>query len=274
MIKNKRLILHTILIVLVLAWIYPLIWTLSTSFKPMDEMFSNPLGLIPQRPTFENYKRAWVSANFSVYTINSFIYSITSTIIVIFLTSTAGYVLGRYHFPGKRIILIFLLATILLPSRYTFIPIFDIVRRLGLLNKITGLILAGSGVSHAMYLMLFAGYFASIPKDLEEAAIVEGASFPQIFWKVMLPISKPIIGTVAIFQFVGSWNGFLFPLILTLGNPRARTLSVGMFAFFGEYTNDWTALTAAMALSIIPTVIVFVMFQKYFFESLAGAIKG
>ncbi len=272
-IKLKRTIVQIVMTLLVIVWIFPVVWVVSTSFKTTSEMFMNPLKLIPEEFTFDNYVRAWKLANFSRYLMNTVIYSVVSTAIVLFIVSTSGYVLGRYEFPGKKIITITILATILMPSRYTFIPIFDLVRKFGLLNTLAGLILVSSGVN-ALYVMLFAGYFSSIPKSFEEAAIIEGATFPQIFFKIMLPLAKPVIGTVIIFHFVACWNDFFFPLILTLGNPNARTLGVGLYAFYGEYTTDWTGLAAALVISMIPIMAVFLAFQRYFMRVMAGGIKG
>ena len=272
-IKLKRTIVQIVMTLLVIVWIFPVVWVVSTSFKTTSEMFMNPLKLIPEEFTFDNYVRAWKLANFSRYLMNTVIYSVVSTAIVLFIVSTSGYVLGRYEFPGKKIITITILATILMPSRYTFIPIFDLVRKFGLLNTLAGLILVSSGVN-ALYVMLFAGYFSSIPKSFEEAAIIEGATFPQIFFKIMLPLAKPVIGTVIIFHFVACWNDFFFPLILTLGNPNARTLGVGLYAFYGEYTTDWTGLAAALVISMIPIMVVFLAFQRYFMRVMAGGIKG
>ncbi len=271
--RAKTVLLQVIMTILVVMWIFPIVWVVSTSFKSTTEMFMDPLRLIPKEFTLENYVRAWKMANFSKYLLNTVIYSVSSTVIVLFISSMSGYVLGRYDFPGKKVIFISILATILMPSRYTFIPIFDLVRKLGLLNKLGGLILVSSGVN-ALYVMLFSGYFSTIPRSFEEAAIIEGATFPQIFFKIMLPLSKPVIGTVIIFHFVACWNDFFFPLILTLGNPDARTLGVGLYAFYGEYTTDWTGLAAALVISMIPILVVFLMFQKYFMRVMAGGIKG
>lgn len=271
--KAKRISFQIFMTVLVIAWIFPIVWVISTSFKTTAEMFMDPLNLIPKNLTFENYVRAWKLANFSRYLLNSVVYSVVSTIIVLIISSMGGYILGRYEFPGKKFIYLLILATILMPSRYTFIPIFDLVRKLGLLNTIWGLILVSAGV-HALYVMLFSGYFASIPKSFEEAAIIEGANFPQIFFKLMLPLSKPVIGTVIIFHFVTCWNDFFFPLILTLGNPNARTLGVGLYAFYGEFTTDWTGLAAALVISMIPVMVIFLAFQKYFTRTTVGGLKG
>ena len=271
--RAKTLILQIVMTILVIVWILPIVWVVATSFKTTTEMFMDPLSLVPKEFTWDNYIRAWKLANFSKYLLNTVIYSVVSTAIVLFISSMSGYVLGRYEFPGKKIIFVTILATILMPSRYTFIPIFDLIRKLDLLNKLGGLILVSSGVN-ALYVMLFSGYFSTVPKSFEEAAIIEGATFPQIFFKIMLPLSKPVIGTVIIFHFVACWNDFFFPLILTLGNPNARTLGVGLYAFYGEFTTDWTGLAAALVISMIPILIVFLMFQKYFMRVMAGGIKG
>lgn len=269
-----RITTHGFLILLGLVWIYPFLWMVSASFKTPAELFSQGLKLLPEQFNFDNYIRAWNVANFSTYFLNTVIVTVATVAIVLFLTSTLGYVLGRYDFPGKKIVIIAIVATIFMPSRYNVIPIFDLINRLGLLNTLWGLILSQAGIGQTLYILLFASYFRGLPKELEESATIDGANFLQIFWRIMLPLATPIIGTVAIFQFMSTWNEFFFPLILTLGKPAIRTLGVGMYAFVGEHSFDWTGAAAAASISIIPVIIVFLIFQRLFIDSVAGAIKG
>ncbi len=130
--------------------------------------------------------------------------------------------------------------TVFLPEGYTIIPIFELVTRLGLANSLLGVTLAQSGGANVVLVLLFAGYFAQLPKELEEAAIVDGAGFFRVFWQIMLPLAKPVIATTIILQFMHSWNAFLQPLVLTLSRPDLRTLAVGIYAFQGEFFTDWS----------------------------------
>lgn len=269
-----QLLAHLILAPIGLIWIYPFLWMVSTSLKTPDQMFGSGLNLIPSPLVLENYKRAWVVANFSGYFLNTVILAVATVTIVLLLTSTAGYVLGRYDFPGKKLFIGLIIATTIIPTGYTIIPVFDLIKRLGLLNTRIGVILAESGGAHVAFLLLFAGYFAQIPKEIEEAAIIDGCSFPQLFARIMFPLATPVIGTVVIFQFISSWKSFFIPLVFTFGNPALRTLGVGMFSFMGEHTFDWTGLAAGASISLIPVMIVFLFFQRYFIEGLVGAIKG
>jgi len=163
--------------------------------------------------------------------------------------------------------------TIFLPEGYTIIPIVELLQRLHLTNSLAGVTLAQSGGAHVVMVLLFAGYFAQLPKDLEEAAVIDGASFLRVFWEIMLPLAKPVVATTIILQFMASWNAFLQPLVLTLSRPDLRTLAVGMYAFRGEYSTDWSGMAAAATISLAPVVVVFLFLQRYFIEGIAGSVK-
>ena len=199
--------------------------------------------------------------------------TVSSVLLVIVITSMIGYVLGRYAFPGKRAIITLFVATVFLPTGYTIIPVFEMVNRLRLADTLWGVILAQSGGAHVLYILLFAGYFSQLPRELEEAAIMDGAGFVRVFAQVMLPLATPIMATVIILQFINSWNDFLLPLVLTLSRPDLRTLAVGMYAFRGEYYVDWSGMAAAASISLLPVILVFLFMQRYFVEGIAGAVK-
>jgi raffinose/stachyose/melibiose transport system permease protein len=161
---------------------------------------------------------------------------------------------------------------IFLPAAASAIPIFTLMKNLKLLNTPYAVILAMTGGGGFMTL-LFVGYFKNIPHDMYDAAVVDGANFVQQFWLV-LPLAKPIIATTIIFTFMGSWNEFFMPLIFTLSTPRLRTLAVGLRAFNGEFSFDWSGFAAATVISILPVILVFILFQKYFVNGISGSIKG
>jgi raffinose/stachyose/melibiose transport system permease protein len=164
-------------------------------------------------------------------------------------------------------------ATIFIPEGYTIIPVFDLINRLHLNDSLLGIILAESGGAHVVFVLLFAGFFSQLPHELEEAAIIDGAGFVDIFRRVYLPLSRPIIATTVILQFMASWNNFFLPLVLTLSRPELRTLGVGMFAFQGEYYSDWSGMAAAATISLLPIIAVFLALQRSFVEGIAGAVK-
>ncbi len=257
-----------------LLWCYPFIWLISNAFKTQSEMFMNGLRVIPETPTFDNFLRAWESAKFDVYMVNSFIVTTGVVILVLFVAATSGYALRRDNFPGKKIILALFLGTMFFPKSVSMLPLYQIINAFGLNNTYAGIILAIGGPAHVMAILLFMRYFATVPKDLEEAAHLDGAPYPLIFVKIMIPLAKPVFATVAIFNFISSWNDFMAPLIFTLNRPELRTLGVGLYAFFGEGTADWTGLCAAATIATIPIMIVFLLFQNAFIDGLEGAVKG
>ncbi len=270
---RPRLILTTLVFIpLCLIWIYPFLWMVSAAFKTNDEIFAGP-GLIPPSLQLDNFVRAWDQASIGRYFINTSLITLATVAIVLLSTSMIGYVLGRYRFRGKRLIIALFITTVFIPEGYTIIPIFELVNLLHLNNSLWGVILAESGGAHVLFILLFAGFFSQLPKDLEEAAVVDGAGFVRVFWQVMLPLAMPVIATATIMQFLGSWNSFFLPLVLTLSRPEIRTLGVGMFAFQGEYFSDWAGMAAAATISQIPVIAVFVLLQRYFVEGIAGAVK-
>ena len=272
--RMREIVTSIILTPFALIWVYPFLWMVSAALKTNNEIFRAGTNLFPKGLAFENFERAWVQANISQYFINTVTIAVGSVLLVLVTTSMMGYVLGRYRFPGRRLVVGIFVATVFLPKGYTIIPIFDLIHSLGLNGTLTGVILAQSGGAHVIFILLFAGYFGQLPKELEEAAIVDGAGFLRVFLQIMLPLAKPVIATVVIMQLIASWNDFLLPLVLTLPTPELRTLSVGMYAFRGEYFIDWSGMAAAATISIIPIILVFLAMQRYFIEGIAGAVKS
>ena len=255
-------------------WVYPFVWMVSASLKTSGEVFLGGLGLLPEVVQWENYSRAWTDGQFGSYLRNTVIVTVVTTLIVVVRCALAGYVLGRYRFPGSRLIIGIFVATIFVPTGYTIIPIVKISLELGLLNTMAGMILALSGLSNVAAILIYAGYFRGMPNELEEAAIVDGAGFFRVFFTIMLPLSMPVTATVAILTFLATWNAFFLPLVFSFSNPALRTVSVGMQAFVGENSTDWPGMAAAGVISILPVVILFIFMQKYFVEGIAGAVKA
>ena len=270
-----NLITTLILGVVSLIWIYPFLWPIFASFKTSGDMFSSGARLWPQVWTFENYARAWEHARFNIYFFNSVFYSVTATSAAVLVSAMCGYVLARYRFPGSRLVYGLILALLFLPTATTAIPIFEMMHFVHLLNTRWAILLAltGGGGLLALGTLLFSGFFKGIPHDLYDAAVIDGAGFLQQFWLV-LPIAQPIIATTVIFNFLATWTDFFTPLIFSLGEPNLMTLSVGLRVFTSTELNDTTGFAAATTISIIPVLIVFMLFQKNFVRGLTGAVKG
>lgn len=272
---SGQLVLHIALLSIGIVYIFPFIWMLGTSFKTSGEFFS--LGL---RPTpkgewqWSNFVDAWVTANFGQYFLNTAFLAITVTALVVLLTAMAAYALTRLEVPGKPVILGAIFLTFFLPSGiFNIIPIYDIVQNLGLLNSLGAVVLVITGGQMVFNTLLFYGYMRTMPQEIEEAAVIDGASVHQRFLRVVLPMSGPMVATVGLFTFINTWNEFFVPLVFTLSRPELRTLAVGMYAFVGEASRQWTLLCAGATISILPIIIVFIFLQDKFTEAFAGAVK-
>lgn len=274
--RRRRVRTALILVVLVplaIVWVYPFIWMMSSSLKSNGEIVGT-LNPIPRVLQLGNYVRAWTQADIGRYFINTVLVTVGSIVISVAATTLLGYVLGRYTFKGKKVIIGIFAAVIFLPEGYTIIPIFNLITTLHLDGSLWGLTLALAGGVHVIMVLLVAGYFRQLPSELEEAARVDGAGFLRILLQVYLPLAKPVLATAVILQFMSSWNAFLLPLVLTLSQPNLRTLSVGIYFFQGVNETDWAGMAAASTLAIIPVILLFLALQKYFVESVAGAMKG
>lgn len=262
-----------ILLPLALIWIYPLIWVFTSSVKSNTEIFSS-VNPFTQTLRLDNYVRAWNEANMGRYFLNTVFITGMSILISVSVNALFGYVLGRYSFPGKSVLYVLLALVVFLPQGYTVIPIFDMIDALGLSGSLWGMTLAEAGGVSVIVVLMFAGYFAQLPKELDEAAKMDGAGFFRIFFTVYLPLSKPVIVTAVILQFMHAWNDFLLPLVLTLSQPDLRTLAVGIYSLQNQYFSDWGLMSAASTIALLPIILVFVVLQKYFVESFSGAVKG
>ncbi|MEO3794709.1 carbohydrate ABC transporter permease [Nonomuraea sp. B10E15] len=265
----------TVVLLLVLGglWIYPFAWLVSASLKSSPEIFGRGLALLPEEPVWENYARAWNEVGFATYFVNTLVITAGTVLLVVVRSALAGYVLGRYDFVGKKLLIGVFLVTFFLPEGYTIIPITQLTDQLGLLNTHAGVILGLGAGGQIASTLLYAGFFRRMPKELEETARLDGAGHFTIFFRVMLPLAWPITATVVILTFLFAWNVYLLPLVFTLSEPGLRTLAVGMTVFVGERGTDWSGMAAAAVISLIPVIAVFVVLQRKFVDSIAGAVK-
>lgn len=266
-------IISIILFTIGLAWIYPFIWTFSSSFKSTTEIFDS-ISPFTSVVRLSNWIRAWQEANMGRYFLNTVLVAGGSVIISVLTAALMGYALGRYTFAGRKVMFGLFALVIFLPEGYTIIPIYDLLTRLHLDNSLWGVILAEAGGVNVVAVLLYAGFFGQLPKELEEAARMDGAGFWRTFARIYLPLARPVTATAIILQFLHSWNDFLLPLVFTLTKPGLRTLSVGVYALRNDYQSDWGVMTAASTIALLPVIVVFLFLQRHFIASIAGAIKG
>jgi N-acetylglucosamine transport system permease protein len=264
---------HTALTIWSLIVILPLLWTFMSSFKSSSEIFASPFAL-PSVWHFDNYIRAWTSAGIGSYFLNSVIVVGFALVIVMTLGAMCAYVLARYTFPGSRAIYYLLLAGLTFPIFLAMVPLFFILRNIGLLNTLPGLILTYVGFALPFTVFFLFSFFKTLPHEITEAAAIDGAGEWRTFFQVMLPMAKPGLASVAIFNFLGLWNQFLIPVSINAAGPRV--LSQGLAAFAGQmgYAVDFGALFAAVTVTVVPVLIVYVIFQRQLQGSVsAGTMK-
>lgn len=264
---------HTALTIWSLIVILPLLWTFMSSFKSSSEIFASPFAL-PSVWRFDNYVRAWTSAGIGSYFLNSVIVVGCALVIVMTLGAMCAYVLARYTFPGSRAIYYLLLAGLTFPIFLAMVPLFFILRNIGLLNTLPGLIVTYVAFALPFTVFFLFSFFKTLPNEIAEAAAIDGAGEWRTFFQVMLPMAKPGIASVAIFNFLGLWNQFLIPVSINAAGPRV--LSQGLAAFAGQmgYAVDFGALFAAVTVTVIPVLIVYVIFQRQLQGSVsAGTLK-
>lgn len=245
----------------------PFLWMITTSLKPLKDSYGSPY-LIPKAFEFKNYLIAWNSAPFIDYYKNSLIVSISITIGTIIISAMAAYPFARMNFKGKNILFYLFLGTMMIPFYVQIIPLHSIIQKLGWLDTRKALIIPRLFSPFGIF--LFRQYFLTIPKELDEAAEMDGCSKFRLFWRIILPLSKPAIASLAIFTFLFGWNDFLWPLLVTT-KPEFTTVQIGIANFSGKYGTLWPYLMAGTVTSVIPVFIVFILGQKHF---IAGIMSG
>ena len=270
----RLLLTHLLLLGIGFLYVYPFIWMLGSSFKTRGDFFTLELQAFPPDWQWKNYADAWNGASFGHYLFNSVLVSVTATVCVVLLTAMTGYVLSRYEFPGRRVMLGLIALLFFFHGGYAILPLYDLVNRLGMIGTYQSLILVEISGGLIYFTVLFAGYFVTLPRELEESAAIDGASFPVIFWRVALPQARPMMATVALLYFITVWNSYFFPLVFTAPFPELRTLAVGLARFYGERSTEWPLVCAGAVMSIAPVMILFVFLQRYFVDTIAGAVKG
>ncbi|MCN9242924.1 carbohydrate ABC transporter permease [Streptomyces sp. RY43-2] len=252
----------------------PLLWAVLTSFKDDNSIFSSPWSL-PDTLHFENWSRAWTDANMSGYFLNTVVVVGGSLIGTLVLGSMAAYVLARFDFPGNRFIYYLFIAGMSFPIMLALVPLFYVVNNMGLLNTIHGLILVYIAYSLPFTVFFLTAFFRSLPTSVAEAAFVDGASHARTFFQIMLPMAKPGLISVGIFNFLGQWNQYMLPTVLNT-DPDKRVLTQGLVQLAASqgYKGDWSGLFAGLVMAMLPVLAAYIIFQRQVVQGLtAGALK-
>jgi multiple sugar transport system permease protein len=263
---SKRL-LYIILVLYAVTTLVPFLWALSSSFKTLEEIISGTMNFIPRNFTLGNYEQIFVKQElFPRWLMNSLIIAVAGTSLNIIFNSMAGYALARLAFPGKKALFIIILAVLMIPAQVTMIPNYLILKELGWLNSYQGMIVPA--MINATFIFMMRQFFINFPKELEEAAQIDGLSRLGIFFKVVLPLAKPALAAQAIFVFMGFWNDFMRPLIV-MTDTEMYTLPLGLNTFKGQYVSYWNYIMAASMVFTLPVLLLYGFFNRYFIKGIS-----
>jgi putative chitobiose transport system permease protein len=256
-----------------LGMLFPLLWLLGTALKsPNENIFQSPPQLLPSEPTLDNFVKVWQTLPFAQYLLNSTLVAVLVVGLNLTLSALAAYPLARLSFPGRDWIFIAIVSTIMIPFQIVMIPLYILTVQLGLTNTYLGIIFPN--LANAFGIFLLRQAFMGVPKEMEEAARMDGCSELGLWWHIMLPAIRPALVTLAIFVFIGSWSDFLWPLIV-IQDEKLYTLPLGVSKLVGTFSLDWRLVAAGSVISIVPVLLVFLALQHYIVPTETGSgVKG
>ncbi|SFL91863.1 carbohydrate ABC transporter permease [Salibacterium qingdaonense] len=263
--KQQNWILYIPLILIAIFMLFPVLWVVSSSLKPSGELFSWPPSIIPQNFTLNNYISAFQESNFTRYLFNTVFVTVAATVLTLVINTMAGYALAKYRFRGSAVILVFFLSTLMIPLEALMIPMFIVLKNLGLYNTLWGIIIPPAATPTGVFLVR--QYLMSVPDEMIEAAKIDGASDWKIFIRLILPLAKPILATLTIFSIMWRWQDYIWPLI-AISDSNLYTLELALANFVGQYSVDWGPLLAMAVLTMVPLIIIFLIFQRFFIRGI------
>ncbi|QKS70662.1 carbohydrate ABC transporter permease [Paenalkalicoccus suaedae] len=266
-ISVKRSILYVILSLYALVTLFPFLWALSSSFKSLEEILTHNMNLIPQNFTLDNFRFIFMEQPmFMRWLFNSVLVAVIGTALNLLFNSMAGYALARISFPGRKSMFILVLAVLMIPGQITMIPNYLILNQLGWLNSYHGLIIPA--MVNATFIFMMRQFFVNFPKEVEEAAQIDGLSRVGTFFRIVLPMAKPALAAQTIFVFMASWNDFMRPLIV-MSDQSMYTLPVGLNQFKGVFITQWNYIMAASMVFTLPVLLLYAFFNRYFIKGLS-----
>jgi ABC-type glycerol-3-phosphate transport system permease component len=266
--------LWIVLAIALLVVLFPLYWMINTSLKPNEEIFQSPPSFVSAQWSLQAYGEVFRTRPIARYLLNSIIVSAGATILSVSLAALAAYGFTRFFIRGANAFLVFLLFTKMLPETLLVVPYFQLMSTLGLIDTYLALILAYSSFALPFSVWMLIGFFRTIPREIDEAAIIDGASSLETFWRVVLPLSRPGLAAVALFTFIIAWNSYVWALVLTT-KPDMFVISVGVTNLVGEYRVQWNELMAASVIGALPVVVLYMFLNKHLVSAItAGAVKA
>ncbi len=267
------ILIHAVLILFSVTCIFPLWWAFASSLKTQATVFSD-MSLFPKSPNWHHYIEAWFRADFGMYLLNSFLYTTAVVVGVIFVASLAAYAFSRFEFPGKNVLFILLISTMMIPIPATIIPLYVLLNELGLINTRLGYILPQINGGLALGIFLMKTFFDDLPKDLEDSARIDGCGRLRVYWHIALPLAKPAIVVLAIFNILAVWNEYILALLI-FSDKELMPLQRGLMVFQGAHITEYPLLMAGIVISIMPVLVVYLILQKHIIKGIAaGAVKG
>lgn len=277
-IYGGKALLYTFLGVLTIYTLYPLLYIVFGSFKSNQELVAGGAGLYPRDFIVTNYIEAWEIANFARFTVNSVYMSVVIMVTTVVLTSMAGYCFARRDFRFKKLIfgllIVFMFVNV---GSISLRPLFELAVKVNMHTNLWGVIFIAIGSTQATNIFLIRGYMNTIPKSLDEAAVMDGCGFFEIYWRIIIPLLKPVLATIALLSFRSAWNLYVLPLIFTMNRPNLKPLTVGVVSLrnISDGAAAWNLMFAGATMSIVPIVIIYILTSKYFMSGLTvGAVKG
>lgn len=271
--RPKIIFLNLLLAIITLLFLIPVYWLIVSSFKTGAEVTAIPISFFPREITFDNFYYVWKFLKFNQTFLNTVFVCIPVTFLIVVFSTMAGYALAKKNFPGKNIMMTVLISTMVIPATVLLLPLFFIINDFGMYDTLTGLVIPFSVTVFGIFFMK--QYISDIPDEIIKAASIDGANEFQIFTRIILPLSKPGIMTLAIIEFVNNWNSFTMPLVL-INSPDKYTLPLKLAQLVqSQESLNWAQIMTANLLTIIPVVVVFLLLQKYIIKGvMAGAVKG
>ncbi len=261
---GRRALLYAALIVLALLFVFPVFWLVTSSFKPSADTIANPPLIWPQTWTLDNFTQVFTTVPFGRWIFNTTLVAASVTGVALLFHSMAAYSLARLRFPGRGLLFVAVISTLMITFPVILVPLFLLVKQLGWVNTYWALIIPN--IFNASGIFLMRQFYLGIPRELEEAAIIDGASLVRVYYSIILPLARPIIAALSIFFFLANWNFFLWPLVVTT-DPNLEVLQVGLATLSGQYNTQWNLILAASLVAALPIVALFTFFQRFIVES-------
>jgi alpha-1,4-digalacturonate transport system permease protein len=266
--RPKNLVVWLLLVMGALVMFFPIYWMFATAVRPPDQLFNGEFRLIPEDFLWRNFVDSWNKLPFDLYYINSIAIALIAVVVTVFINLLAGYTFAKYDFPGRNLLFFLLLSTLMIPIQVIMVPEFFIVAQLGWVNTWWGVLVPRAAEAFGIFMVR--QFMVSIPDELIEAARLDGAGEFEIFRKIILPISWPVIAVLTIFTFMWRWNDFSWPLVV-LHDQASYTVPLGLNLMKGLYFTDWTGIMSMSLVSILPMLLIFVFFQRYFVQGIASS---